>query len=214
MRNGHFDLFIKSADGTGNEELLLHSDQDKYASDFGWSRDGRYLVYTSTDPHNKDDLWILPMQGDRKPFLFLGTTFNEDGANFSPDGRWISYLSDESGRLEVYVRPFQPPGAERAGENSGEGQWRISKNGASGAWWREDGKELIIDDAGSLMSVDVSTNPSFRADIPQELFRWNGRDVITSALDFRKFLIAVPTGADANPPVMNVVLNWPQLLKK
>jgi serine/threonine protein kinase len=105
-RDGHFDLFITAADGTGGEEPLLHSDQDKFTSDFSWSRDGRYLIYASRDTHTKQDLWILPMEGERKPLVFLRTPFNERNASFSPDGRWISYESDESGRVETYVRPF------------------------------------------------------------------------------------------------------------
>ena len=132
-------------------------------------------------------------------------------ANFSPDGRWISYVSDESGQREIYVRPFRPPGAAPAGENSGEGQWRISKNGAIAGLWREDGKELILVNEGSLLSVEIGTSPSFHAGLPQELFRGLSGG-IAATLDFKKFLIAVPVGAETN--VIDVVLNWPQLLKR
>ena len=104
-RKGHRDLYLKSSNGAGSEELLLESAQDKIASD--WSRDGRFLVYHSTDPQTSRDLWVLPMEGERKPFVFLKTNFDERRAQFSPDGRWVAYMSNESGRYEIYVRPFR-----------------------------------------------------------------------------------------------------------
>jgi len=221
-RNGHMDLFVKAADGTGSEELLLHSDQDKFASDFSWSRDGRYLIYTSVDPQTKQDLWILPMAGDRTPFVFLRTPFNEMEANFSPDGHWISYSSDESGRYELYVRLFTPPGAAPSSAgNSSEGKWRISKDGGLGAYWRQDGKGLSFvgpHQSGQgqfqVMSVDLSVSPAFHAGVPHELFRFPVGSPQTSTSDLKKFLIAVPPPANDAPQSITVVLNWVSALKR
>jgi Tol biopolymer transport system component len=95
---------VKAASGAGSEELLLKTDLPKYPSD--WSRDGRHLVYSTTDPKTRGDLWVLPLSGDRKPQLYLQTEFNESNGQFSPDGRFLAYTSDESGPYEVYVRPF------------------------------------------------------------------------------------------------------------
>ena len=97
-RKGHSDLYLKPANGAGSEELLLESSQDKFPSN--WSRDGRFLLYHSFDPQTSYDMWVLPMEGDRKPFVFLKTNFDERRGEFSPDGRWVAYTSNESGRYE------------------------------------------------------------------------------------------------------------------
>ena len=168
-RKGHRDLYLKPSDGAGNEELLLESAQDKSAND--WSRDGRFLLYTSTDPQTGYDLWMLPMQGDpsassgqapsagsgqgRKPSVFLKTNFDERRARFSPDGRWVAYMSNETGRYEIYVRPFSgnAPGASTGG------QWQVSTSGGISPNWRADGKELYyIAPDGKLMVVPLTAS--------------------------------------------------------
>jgi serine/threonine protein kinase len=105
-RTGPRNLYEKPATGAGMETLLLESAQTKGALD--WSRDGRFLLYFSIDPQTDADLWVLPLEGDRKPWAFLKTQFNEFAGRFSPDGRWIAYMSNESGRMEIYIRPFAP----------------------------------------------------------------------------------------------------------
>jgi Tol biopolymer transport system component len=126
---GHFDLYVKSASGAGNVEALVASDTTKYPND--WSRDGRFISFTQIDPKAKTgaDLWILPLAGDRKPYAFLSTPFNEANAVFSPDGRWLAYESDESGRLEIYITPFPHGGAK----------WQVSQGGGTTPLWRPDG---------------------------------------------------------------------------
>jgi len=126
-------LFVTSAGGAGQEEVLLQSQGTAYLND--WSPDGRYVVYTqlSLGSDGRTDLWLLPLDGDHKPVLFLKTPFNVLQAQVSPDGRWISYTSDESGRYEVYVQGFPAGGA----------RWRVSDGGGSLARWRGDGKELF-----------------------------------------------------------------------
>lgn len=94
-----------------------------------WSRDGRFLLYTAVStPNTGNDVWVLPLAGDRKPVLLLGTQFLERLGVFSPDGRWIAYVSNESGRDEVYVRPFAAQGPSGA-PTLAEGKWQISRNG-------------------------------------------------------------------------------------
>ena len=105
IRDGEVDLYLKLASGAGDERLLLKSTAgDKFATSS--SRDGRFLLYTVENPETKSDLWVLPLQGDRKPIPFLRTEFNERSGQFSPDGHWIAYTSDESGSDEIYVREF------------------------------------------------------------------------------------------------------------
>jgi serine/threonine protein kinase len=132
-RKGAANLYIKPAGGAGAEELLLDSAQDKFAAD--WSRDGRFLLFVSIDPQSGMDIWVLPLNGDRKPWVFLKTNFDEIPCQFSPDGRWVAYMSNESGQFEIYIRPFVEGG-------SGTDQWRVSTAGGICGAWRPDGKEL------------------------------------------------------------------------
>ena len=134
-RGGHSDLYMHAADGSGEDQLLLKSDEDKIPT--GFSTDGRYLLFTVSDPKTHNDIWVLPMEGDRKPIPFLRTEFNEGQAQFSPDGRWIAYVSNESGSNEVYVKPFSPgAGTEISGSKS-----MVSRGG--GIWPRWRGKQLL-----------------------------------------------------------------------
>jgi Tol biopolymer transport system component len=151
-RKGSFDLYLKASNNAANEQPLLESDISKFATD--WSRDGRFLLYYSIDPQTSRDLWVLPMKGDRKPFVFLKTSFNEAYGAFSPDGRWVAYQSDESGRNEVYVRPFAKTSEPSAG--SARGEWQVSTSGGAHPRWRSDGKELYyIAPDGKMMAAPI-----------------------------------------------------------
>jgi Tol biopolymer transport system component len=139
----------------------------------------------------KSDLWVLPLQGDRKPTPFLRTEFNESSGQFSPDGHWVAYTSDESGRDEIYVRDFSSGAAQ--GSWDAAGRWLISKSGGNSPRWRGDGKELFyVASDGKLMSVDVSAKPLFKAGAPRPLFQlpagFIGGDV---SADGKRFLIGV-----------------------
>jgi eukaryotic-like serine/threonine-protein kinase len=139
---GHGDLYQKPASGAGSEQLLWESAEVKRTAD--WSADGRFILY-----NNLLDaaIWILPLEGDRKPFVFLKTSFRIQGGQFSPDGRWIAYMSNESGRYEIYVRPFP-----RAG-----GQWQVSTAGGINPRWGSGGKELdYIAPDGILMAAPIA----------------------------------------------------------
>src|SRR4051794_17468327 len=133
------DLYRKLASGAGDERLLLKSTAgEKYATSS--SRDGRFLLLTAENPETKSDIWVLPLQGDRKPIPFLRTEFNENSGQFAPDGHWVAYTSDESGREEIYVREFSLGSAH--GSWDAAGKWLISNSGGTYPRWRGDGKEL------------------------------------------------------------------------
>ena len=102
-RDGRYDLYEKPANGARDEEVVLKSSGSKTPT--SWSHDGRFLVYTEADPATKNDVYVLPLEG-RKPMPFLRSKHNEDQGQFSTDGRFVAYVSDESGRSEVYVREF------------------------------------------------------------------------------------------------------------
>jgi eukaryotic-like serine/threonine-protein kinase len=145
-RKGVNDLYQKPSNGAGSEELLLESPQQKISND--WSPDGRFILYFVPDPQTSFDLWARPVEEKRKPFVFLNTKFSERKGRFSPDGRWVAYQSNQSGREEVYIRPFPEPG----------GQWQVSTEGGIWPRWRRDGKELyyIAPDA-RLTAVPITS---------------------------------------------------------
>ncbi len=144
-RKGHLDLYQKEVSGAGNEELLLESEFEKFPQSF--SMDGRFLLYyTSGNPRNKGDLWVLPLTGDRKPFPFSQAEFNETYSTFSPDGLWVAYESNESDRSEIYLAPFPGPGGKR----------QVSASGGSQPRWRRDGKELyFLAPDNTLMATEL-----------------------------------------------------------
>ena len=212
IRGGEVNLYLKLASGAGDEQRLLKSDAGyKYATSS--SRDGRFMLYTVEKPETKTDLWVLPMQGDRKPTPLLRTEYNERSGQFSPDGHWIAYISDESGSDEIYVREFSSGSAQGFGDAAGK--WLISKGGGTDPRWRADGKELFyVASDGKLLSVDISDKPVFKAGASRPLFQlppgFIGADVTS---DGGRFLVGVPVAQTATVP-FTVVLNWQTTLKK
>jgi Tol biopolymer transport system component len=212
FRAGEVNLYLKLASGAGAERLLLKSsDGYKYATNS--SRDGRFLLYTGANTKTQSDLWVLPLNGDQKPIPFLHTEFNESSGQFSPDGHWIAYTSDESGGDEIYVRGFSSSSAQGVWDS--EGKWLISKGGGTGPRWRGDGKELFyVASDGKLMSVDIRAKPVFEAGAPRPLFQLPlGFIGVEVTADGRRFLVAVPVAQSASVP-FTVVLNWQTTLKK
>ncbi len=207
-RDGIFNLYRKPANGSREEELLLRTTEHKRPLD--WSRDGRFLLYSISDTPSfvVEHIWVLPMQGDRKPFPFQNTRFDESRAQFSPDGHWIAYDSTESGRHEVYVREFQPSAAS-AGAG---GKWMVSKDGGNSPQWRRDGKELLYRGLGrEVMSVSVDTSHAFQAGTLRELFRLPPGAPVASA-DFKRFLVPIPLEQTV-PQSFTVMLNWTSAIK-
>ena len=213
-RRGSFDLYQHASSGAGEDDLLFKSDHTKFVTD--WSHDGRFLLYYDIDPKTKRDLWVLPLAGaagERKPVPFLRTEANEAAGTFSPDGHWVAYHSDESGRNEIYVRPFPPP-------IGGGGKWMISQGGGTLPAWRDDGKELFFQSPDSrIMTAAVTvtgdaTGAALQPGPPKPLFRMaigsRGWDVTA---DGQKFLLTVPVGVTEQTP-FTIVLNWMSLLKR
>jgi eukaryotic-like serine/threonine-protein kinase len=169
-RTGGGDLYQKLINGAGREELLPTIDSNKAPS--SWSADGRFLLYMSNDPQTSGDLGVKPMVGDSTASVFLKTLFREAWGKFSPDGRWAAYQSNESGRMEIYVRPFHPPGAKDPAAASAAGQWQVSTAGGVYATWRPDGKEIFyLDPTGAMMAAPITvTGATFAAGAPVKLF--------------------------------------------
>jgi len=202
-----FDIYQKPASGAGKEELLLRGGRDLRVTD--WSQD-RISVGYMMDPKTSPDLWLLPLSGERKPFPYLQTESSERQGQFSPDGRFMAYTSDESGQNEVYVQPVPPTGA----------RWPISTGGGSRPRWRRDGRELFYVSAGNrkLMAVPVmyggTTSGSFQAGAAQALFGFTPNPSVAHQFgyqpraDGQRFLVNVPAGGEAPPPALIVVLNW------
>jgi Tol biopolymer transport system component/tRNA A-37 threonylcarbamoyl transferase component Bud32 len=208
-RKGAYDLYIKPATGPGSEELLLASGQDKRTLD--WSPDGRFLLYADLDPKTGIDIWALPIDGDRKPFPVVRTNFEEDIAQFSPDGKWIAYQSNESGRYEIHIQPFPGPGGHTP---------PVSTNGGAQVRWRSDGKELFyIALDGRLMAVPIriaSNAQTIEAGSPVPLFATRvggalflsgiGNQQYDVSLDGQRFLMN--TIIEEAPSPITVILNW------
>ncbi len=215
-RNGVFDLFEKPSNGVGDEQPLLVSGEAK--APLSWSPDGRFLLYGNQDPKTGADLWALPMFGDRKPFPVVQTPFEEAAGQFSPDGRWVVYQSNASGRMEIDVRPFPGPG----------GQWQVSTAGGSQPRWRPDGKELfyIAPDA-RLMAVPIAVGTdgqTLEPGAPVPLFPTrlaSGANILSGGFSKPQYAVApdgrflLNTAVDeetASP--ITIVLNWDAGLKK
>jgi Tol biopolymer transport system component/predicted Ser/Thr protein kinase len=211
-RDGPANLYQKLTNGARNEEPLLKSDEAKLP--YSWSRDGRYLLYTIQSPKTKDDIWILPLDGSKKaPMLFQGTEFDETRAHFSPDGHWIAYDSDETGRGEVYVREFLL-GSD--GKPEATAPHLISNGGGTALSWRDDGKELLYvsGDRRTVMSAEISTKPVFQSLPAKSLFQSPaGVTTGTPAADGKRFLLTVPV-SESGPQQFTVVQNWQAGLKK
>jgi Tol biopolymer transport system component len=208
-------IYEKAASGAGEEKELFSKPREAKVPT-SWSRDGRFLLYhTINVPKTGSDVWVLPLEGDRKPVLLLGTDFNETQGSFSPDMRWIAYTSNESSRAQIYVRPFLASGS--SAPSLGEGKWQVSKDGGAGAKWRGDGKEItFVGPGNALMAVDVNgSGAAFQMGTPQKLFTLPASTGWDMTADGKRFLLTVSSGQDqgAQTPI-TVVLNWQAELKK
>jgi eukaryotic-like serine/threonine-protein kinase len=209
-RGGGYAIYRRAADGSGADEKVLEipgSEIEPYSV----SSDGRYIAFQFFGSKaNASDVWALPMFGDRKPFPVVSTPFNEVDPAISPDGKWVAYLSNDTGQYEVYIKPFP----------SGEGKWQVSTTGSRGlAVWRRDGKGLyFLSLGGKLTAVEVrEKGASLELGMPQELFQANtfhitGTPFAVSA-DGKRFLINGTTAQAASQP-LTLVTNWTADLKK
>lgn len=210
-RSGRDQLYRKRADASGEaEELTKEIGHDMWPG--SWSPDGETLVFTVKG--ERDDLWVLPLDdndGPGSPRRFFETRFNDRDADFSPDGRWLAYMSDESGRWEVYVKPF--PG--------GEAKWQVSTDGGWHPMWAGNGRELFYRNGDRMIVVDYSAHGSdFLPKPPRELFTVpTTGDVVRSTYDVtadgKRFMVLVPQETDEAPTrKLHVVLNWVEELER
>jgi len=210
-RGRAYQLYQRPASGVGQDELLLESDVDLWPTD--WSADGKFILYFRYDPKTRYDLWVLPLDGDHKPFPpFLQTSFIEFiefNGRFSHDGRLIAYNSDESGNREVYIQTFP----------ASSSKWQISTKGGSWPEWRGDGKEIFyLSGDGKLMAVEVKTGGTFEPGIPKALFDLSAAKIVSGAgyavtPDGQRFIFA-SWAEDTAPSSLNVVVNWTAEPKK
>ncbi len=194
-----FRLETKTADGSGEAVILVEGGMSYPA----WSADGRVLVYGAN--RGIDYLEIQADGSASAPITFLSTPAGEDLPQLSPNGRFLAYVSDESGRTEVYVRPFP----------SGAGKWQVSVDGGTAPRWRGDGAELFYRNDDVLMAAPVTLQPTFSLGLPQKLF--DSQDLVQGAsrrnydvsADGQRFLTIAPfVDEDASPPSIRVVQNW------
>jgi eukaryotic-like serine/threonine-protein kinase len=202
-RKGTRDIYWKAASGAGTDELLLEGAEAKSSED--WSPDGKTLLFST----NSSEIGALPLNGDRKPYPLLKASFPQDHARLSPDGHWIAYVSGETGRREVFVQTFPPPG----------GKWQISKGGGTEPSWRGDGKELYFLNETKLEAVNVRANgSSFEAEVPKDLLdvpvdtASARRNHYVVTVDGQRFLfVTTQKSLDTTPFI--VVQNWQTALK-
>jgi Tol biopolymer transport system component len=231
-KEGPMNLFWQLADGSGGLERLTTGENLNIPGSL--SPDGRLLAFAEVNPATGYDIWIMQM-GDpspssgqapsassgqvpsaasgqlRKAQPFLRTPFNESAPVFSPDGHWLVYTSDESGRFEIYVQTYPGPG----------GKWQISTEGGTEPLWNRNGRELFYRSGDKMMAVDITTQPGFAAGKPKVLF--TGQYLPTPGTlpnydvspDGQRFLMIKPgEQAQGGPTQINVVLNWFEELKQ
>ena len=207
-RLGQRDIYQKPADGSGSEELLLGGKgAGKNVED--WSPDGKYLIYNYQPTGANAHLYVLPLDGDRKPVPFVNPELTTQQGQFSPNGRWVAYRSNESGRMEVYVQGFTLDSSQP------RGKWQVSVAGGELPRWRRDGKELFFHFGDGFYAVDVKTDgATFEAGIPRLLFEAptvssspTGGPPFVVTRDGQRLLVLAEAEKAANQP-LEVIVNW------
>ena len=210
-RAGSYDLYEKSATGAGTDKRLVATDQNEDPTD--WSADGAFILYRRYDPRRAYDIFALRL-ADGATFPIVQTDADERNAQFSPDGRWVVYQSNESGRFEIWVQPFSVPGSER------RGKWQISNGGGGQPRWSRDGHELFyLSPDSRVMAVPIKATADGEAietGRPSALFRWPGIELARQGTvlppfmvskDGQRFLFATADVQPNNAP-LTMILNW------
>jgi len=214
-RGGVGGIYWKWANGSGaSEPLVLTGKVGETITPNSWSPDGNTLVFqrfSSTQAGTRADLWIATREGDREPLPLVAAGAIEGGAAISPDGRWLAYKSNESGRYEIYVQPF-PEGGERH---------QISTDGALPPVWSKDGQTVFYQNGDQVLAVPVSTTPRFRAEAPRVLFEgeYETANYVTHpnfdiAPDGKSFVMVKPDEEWGRATEIRVVLNWFEELRR
>jgi eukaryotic-like serine/threonine-protein kinase len=207
-------FYRQNADGTGSKEKLLETPGIR-AIPFSVSPDGRYIAYMRNDRKSNTgwDIWALPMfpdkAGEQKPFSVVATNFADITPSFSPDGKWLAYANNETGRMEVYIQPFP----------SGAGRWQVSTAGGVTPNWRKDGKELFFFSTDQqVMAVDVNQEgASLHLGTPHALFKastvTSPSGPYTVSADGKKFVMNTVLPQSITEP-LTLITNWPADLKQ
>ena len=215
-KEGPLNIFWQLADGTGGLERLTTSEYVQVPH--SWAPDGQLLAYAEATSTTGYDIWMLRMGESsagsgqvRKAQPFLRTRFDEAVPRFSPDGRWLAYVSNESGRNEIYVQPYPGPG----------GKWQISTESGREPVWNRNGREVFYRSGDKMMAVEITTQPSFIMGKPRMLFEGRYRPTPATSPNYdvspdgQRFLMLKPVEQEqAAPTQINVVLNWFEELKR
>jgi serine/threonine-protein kinase len=199
---GPWNVFWKNADGSGNAEQLTNSQYLTEPTSF--SPDGKLLAFSEQNTVTRRDIWVVAIEGDRKPMPLIKTPADESVPRFSPDGRWIAYVSDESSRPEVYVQAYPPSGQK----------WQISASGGREPVWSPSGSELFYREGNKMMVSDIKSIPSFAAAKPRLLFEGNYEGPLASRPNFdispdgRRFLMLQAIDHGQSTTEIKIVPNW------
>jgi len=213
LREGKSGIFWKSADGSGEEQPLSISDSGTGSHITGdWSPDGEWIVFSIRDLNSNtgEDIWRLSTGREPHVTPYLQTQYNERSPAISPDGRWLGYISNESGRFEVYVQPFPAAGRKVL----------ISTEGGTQPVWHPNGRELFYRTGDRLLSVPLLTNPTFSAGGPVVILEkscWNAEEMLPCydvSPDGTRFIMVRESPQVANVTQINVVLNWFEELRR
>lgn len=205
-------MYRKNASGAGKEEQLTTGNTTKVALD--WSKDGKFILFRELTAGTGRDLMAVPLDGDRKPFAVVNTTFQESNGAISPDSRWVAYLTNDSGRYELYVQAF--PGVKDAPA----GRWQISSGGAQEVRWRNDGREIYYESPdGKVMAAELQLGPQgVRVETPRALFSASfGAATVhefDTTPDGQKFLVIADPRLDSSANRPTVIANWQATVEK
>ena len=204
-RQGFRNLFWRAVDGTGAEERLTTG--EGIHNPYSWSADGNWLAYTRQIPVTNIDIWVLPMKGDRKSRPFLSSPFAKSMPAFSPDGRYLAYMSLESGQEEIYVQPFPGPGSK----------WQISTDGGDSPRWAPNGREIFYRNGNRMMAAKTETQPAFSFHAPRLLFEGNYLAASAASYDVSpdgRFLMIQTVEPEQPATQIHFVSNWFDELKR
>jgi Tol biopolymer transport system component len=196
------DIYWRDAEGQGRDEQLLVSEYDDLVS--SCSSDGKTLAFDRLLPSTRWDVWVMPLDGKREPSPITNTAFVEMDGQLSPDSRWIAYVSNESGRMEVYLQAHPGPGERQ----------QISNEGGRMPRWSKKGTELLYFSGPKMMSVEVQPDPQLRVTKPRILFERKHQPLSYDVTPDGQRFVMVESEQESAPTQLNVILNWHQELKR
>jgi Tol biopolymer transport system component len=188
-----------------------------------WSHDGKYLMYRISNSATGRDLWAIPLADAEpagKPFPVVVRPFEQSGARFSPNGKWISFSSTENGQQEVFIQPFVPPTAASPSPKSPDIRWQVSNAGAGDTAWRGDGKEIFFESlTGDILAATLrEEGAGLKIDAPRLLFKVgsdrNSTHSFDATRDGQQFIIQLPSIVGSDQTTLTVVTNWQSALRK